>query len=79
MGIDHDLIRSLVVFTGEAHFKTPLPNNVCTLSHFDRYILSFRDLVWSEQEMQRICQTIGTQRLAPGRATNAAHRQRPRV
>ena len=75
LDIDHGLIRSLVVFTGEARFKTLLPDNVCTLSNFDRYILRFRDVVWSEQEVQSLCQAITAQRLARGRATNAAHRQ----
>jgi len=75
LSIGHEHIHSLIVFTGDAQFKTPLPNNVCTLSHFDRYILSFRDVIWSAQEVQRICQAIATKRLAQGRATNAAHRQ----
>lgn len=75
LGIPHAKIHSLIVFTGDARFKTSLPANVCTLSDFDRYILSFRDVVWSEQEVQRICQAIASKRLAPGRATNAAHRR----
>lgn len=87
LGIPHAQIHSLIVFTGDAQFKTPLPSTVCTLSNFDRYILGFRDVIWPKQEVQRICQTIAAKRLTPGRATNAAHRrhlrkrhgQRPRV
>lgn len=75
LGIGHEHIHSLIMFTGGAQFKTPLPNNVCTLSHFDRYILGFRDVIWSAQEVQRIYQAIATKRLARGHATNAAHRQ----
>lgn len=75
LGIRHDCIHSLIVFTGEAQFKTPLPSKVCTLGNFDRYILSFRDAVFSEQEVQSICQAIASRRLAQGYATNTAHRQ----
>ena len=75
LGISHDLLHSVVVFTGEAQFKTPMPDNVRKLRDFDRYILNFRDVVLTERDIQSICHTIHSGRLAQGRATNAAHRQ----
>ncbi len=75
LGIRHDVVHSVVVFAGNARFKTPMPANVCTLGNFDRYIRSFRAVVLTEQEIQTICQTIASGRLAQGRATNAAHRK----
>lgn len=75
LGIHHDLVHSVVVFTGNARFKTPMPANVCTLGNFDQYIRSFRTVVLTGQEIQTICQAIASARLAPGRATNATHRQ----
>ncbi|MGY0505394.1 nuclease-related domain-containing protein [Luteimonas sp. e5] len=75
LGMAHSLIHSVVVFTGESKFKTPLPDNVRTLHDFDSHILSFTQPRLTEQDVERICRAIESARLAPGRATNRAHRR----
>lgn len=75
LDINHDLLHSVVVFTGDAQFKTPMPDNVRKLRDFDKYILNVCEVVLTRQAIQTICQAIHSGRLAQGCATNATHRQ----
>lgn len=71
-------LHSVIVFTGDAEIKTSLPDYVCTLSNFSRYIKSFTTPVFTESEVQDICTRIESGRLAPNRATHRAHIQHVR-
>ena len=65
--------HSVIVFTGECEFKTPMPVNVLTLSNFDKYILSFGQQLLSESQVQLACQAIYAGRMASNRSTHKAH------
>lgn len=65
--------HSLVVFTGDAKFKTAMPANVCTLQDFDSYIRSFGETELSQQDVDALCRKIERNRLASTRATRKSH------
>jgi restriction system protein len=47
-------VHSVVVFVGDAEFKTDLPENVNYLSELDSYIRSFRDLLLDTSRIRAI-------------------------
>lgn len=73
--IPADAIHSVIVFTGESTFKTPMPDNVCRGVGYISYIKSFRTPVFSEREVQKIVAHIQSGRLEPNRATHRRHVQ----
>jgi restriction system protein len=75
LGIPVSRLHSVIVFTGDSTFKTPLPPYVCTLANFTDYILSFRRPVLSDVEVSDIRRKIETRRLENNGATRGAHVQ----
>ena len=73
LDIPHSVIHSVVVFAGDATFKTDMPANVTYISGFTRYIKSFKTRVFSQSEVSRICEMISTGRLEPSWKTHRAH------
>lgn len=73
--VSADTVHSVIVFTGESTFKTPMPDNVRRGVGYISYIKSFRTPVFSEREVQKIVAHIQTDRLEPSRATNRRHVQ----
>lgn len=66
-------LHSVVVFLGRATFKTPMPENVTYPLGYLKYIRSKCDVVFSEDEVERIKSRIGQVRLAPTRETHRDH------
>lgn len=66
-------IHSVVVFVGEAEFKTRMPPNVRQHTGVVRYIQSFTPIVLSNEEVDRIVRQIGEQRLPETYDTHAQH------
>ncbi|WP_417362527.1 nuclease-related domain-containing protein [Gallaecimonas pentaromativorans] len=64
---------SLVAFVGEATFKTALPDNVCHGAAALMYIRRFSEHRYGPEQVQAMCQTLASARLAPGRDTEARH------
>lgn len=78
LGIPVSRLHSVIVFTGDSTFKTPMPPYVCTLANFTDYILSFRRPVLSDAEVSDIRRKIEKARLAANGATRGAHIERLR-
>jgi len=59
LNIDHDKIHSLVIFWGDCVFKTDMPENVIKgglfNGRFKGFIFSKRDILLSQDEIDRIC------------------------
>lgn len=53
LGLNHDLFHSIVYFTGEAAFKTPMPANVMDRG-LSSHIRGFSTVVFSESQVQEI-------------------------
>ena len=78
LGIPASKLHTVIVFTGDSTFKTPMPPYVCTLANFTDYILSFRRPVLSDAEVSDIRRKIEKARLADSGATRGAHIERLR-
>ena len=57
LGLDHDLFHSVVIFTGESEFKTPMPENVLDRG-LSRYITSFVERLLTEKQVEEIATTL---------------------
>mgnify|MGYP000131284809 FL=1 len=66
-------IKSLVVFTGDAKFKTDVPTEVFTVSKLVKYLRSHNDEVMSLNRMQFCVGRLETARLAISGETDLAH------
>ena len=70
-----DTIHSVIVFVGGSTFKTEMPASVTYGGGCARFILSFTQPVFSDQQVQDLVLQLQTGRLAPTRATHVAHVQ----
>lgn len=68
-----EVIHSVVAFTGESRFKTPMPPNVTAGGGYVRYIRSFKTPVLSDEQVKDAITAIESGRLAPTRATHRQH------
>ncbi len=70
-----DTIHSVVTFVGGSTFKTQMPNNVTHGGGFVSYIKSFRNQVFTEDQVSDLLARIASRRLAPTMATHREHVQ----
>ena len=73
LGVPRKSIHSVIVFTGDATFKTDMPANVVYAGGYTRHIKSFREIVFTAAEVNRVCETINANRLKPSWKTNRTH------
>ena len=73
-----DTIRPVVVFTGDAKFKTAIPDGVLTLAGFLAYIEGHAAEVMSINRVQFCVGRLETARLSITKATDVEHVQGPR-
>lgn len=66
-------IHSVVTFVGDSRFKTTMPANVTHGIGFVAYIKSFREAVFTEEQVGDLLQRLQSGRLAPTLATHRAH------
>jgi hypothetical protein len=71
--LSDEQIHSVVAFTGESTFKTPMPENVTQGSGYIRYIKSKTKLVLPESGVQNIIAKIEQERLTPSFKTDRQH------
>ena len=72
LGIDHDKCHSIVMFWGDAEFKTPMPPNVMTKG-YATYIKSKQDVMFSDAEVDQLTEALRTGMLPKTWATRKAH------
>jgi hypothetical protein len=73
-----DVIRSAVVFTGPAEFKTSIPDGVFTLAEFPAYVQAHATEFMSINRVQFCVGRLETVRLSITKATDVEHVQRLR-
>jgi restriction system protein len=73
--IPEDTIHSVVTFVGGSTFKTDMPANVTYGGGFIAYIKSFREQVFTQDQVSDLLAKITSRRLAPTLATHRAHVQ----
>ena len=71
--LEPDAVHSVVVFTGEAVFKTDVPNGVFTLPEFLAYVESHRSEVMSVNRAQFCVGRLEATRLAITHTTDIDH------
>lgn len=73
LDIELSNIFSLIVFVGDADFKTDMPPNVTHTNGYIRYIKSKQELILSDAQVQLIIQKIEKGRLARSLKTHVRH------
>ena len=73
LNVPFDSVHSVIVFVGGATFKTTMPTNVIYGNGFVSYIKSFSTPVFSQAEVEQICNKIASGRLAPSWKTHRTH------
>lgn len=68
-----DAIQSIVVFTGDAEFKSTIPGGVFTLAEFLAYVERHRTEVISENRVHLCVGRLETSRLAIAKTTDVEH------
>ncbi len=71
-----EAVSSVVVFTGDAVFKTPLPDGVCYMRGLVEHIREYTTEVLSHNRVQFCVGRLETTRLAITRTTDVEHVQR---
>ena len=66
-------VRSIVVFTGSAEFRTEIPQGVYRIREMIRYIRAQTDIVMSENRLQFCVGRLETARLAISKRTDVEH------
>jgi len=79
LGLDASKFHSLVVFTGNAGFKTPMPINVTRLGGLCPFIQIRTKLLIDYDEASRIAERIESRRLARDITTSMAHIALPKA
>ena len=79
LNVSPEIIHSVVVFTGDSTFKTPMPANVFNGGGYNTYIKSFNEPALSDAEVHKVVSQIQSGRLAPSRKTNRRHVQQLKV
>ena len=74
LGIDHSKIHSVVMFWGECEFKTSMPENVM-MRGWTKYIKSKTEILFTDDEVDQICEAIKNGRLPATWKTKNAHLQ----
>ncbi len=73
LGVPSDTVHSVVVFMGDSRFKTAMPTNVKHGLGYIRYIKSFQERVFSEEEVQGLVSRLESGRMRPSLETHRNH------
>lgn len=73
LGLAKGVVKSVVVFVGEAELKRDLPDNVTVGFGAARYIRSFRTRVLTKEQVAEICTVIESGRMKQSWATDLQH------
>ena len=71
--LDAKTIHSVISMCGEHKIKTPMPENVTRGVWYIRYIRKFKEIVFTDEQVESIIQTIEVERLPATKATQREH------
>ncbi len=63
-GLSQDKFKSVIVFSGKATFKTPMPANVSKGIDYLIYIKSFQDMILTQGSVEHVIRTVSDSRLS---------------
>ena len=72
LGIGHSKIHSVIMFWSECEFKTPMPPNVLDRG-YSAHIKSKTEVLFSDEEVDEICEAINSGRLPKSWSTRRQH------
>ena len=73
LDLPQEQVFSVVAFVGGSSFKSLMPPNVTSGEGCTRYILSHRQLIFTDAQVSKLCAAIDARRLTPGFKTSRAH------
>jgi hypothetical protein len=73
LGLPPRCFKSIIVFAGRSTFKTEMPHEVRTTSNLVEYIHSIDTRIFSDAQVNEICDRLRHVRLAPTRQVHRAH------
>ena len=73
LDIKGDNVFSVIIFIGDSHFKTDMPENVTFARGGIEYIKSKTDIVFSDEEIKGFIEQIELGRLSPSIKTDIQH------
>lgn len=73
LDVPEDVVHSVVVFSGECTFKSPMPANVVRGGAYIDFIKSFRQQVIPDAQVEVILARLQAKRLPPSFATHRQH------
>lgn len=71
--LPYNIFHSVIVFAGDATFKTDLPRNVIRQHDLQKYLQQFNEAVLTEQQIYQVRCQIEDSRLERGFKTNQQH------
>ena len=75
IGLPKQSVKSVVVFVGDARLEQEMPQNVTMGFEAARYIRSFKTKILTDEQVEKICTAIESNRLRSSMATNRQHIQ----
>lgn len=66
-------LHSVIVFTGDCTFQTAMPRNVTKGGGYIRYMKSFKNPIFSDEQVDTMVKLIEKKRLTPSRKTDRLH------
>ena len=75
IGLPRRSVKSVVVFVGEAEFKTEMPQNVTVGFEAAQYVRSFQTRILTDEQVAKICTAIESSRMKPSWTTDRQHIQ----
>jgi hypothetical protein len=73
LGLPTGCFKSIIVFAGDCTFKTEMPDEVRTTSDLIEYIHSIDTRIFSDAQVNEICDRIRSVRLEPTRQVHRDH------
>ncbi len=73
LDIPHEIVRPAVVFCGESSFKQPIADNVGNIRKVADYIKSFKDEIFTPEQVETLIEEIQSGRVANTRANRREH------
>jgi hypothetical protein len=73
LGLPTGCFKSIIVFAGDCTFKTEMPDEVRTTSNLIEYIHSIDTRIFSDTQVDEICDKIRSVRLEPTRQVHRDH------
>jgi hypothetical protein len=73
LGLPTRCFKSIIVFAGDCMLKTEMPDEICTTSNLIEYIHSIDAEIFSNVQVNEICEKIRSVRLEPTYQTHRDH------